>query len=136
MNSKPQVNISRRYYCAQEKLWNAIAEGHLFIYTGAIKDRLSYEFKKGGKIHIEWNDGGAASAMDGEFLEVHPQEQIIFTWDTSDGIKSTVFLEVKNLGEYCEFNLRHEFPFGTATKDYDFGWDDAMYDLKKHIYKG
>jgi uncharacterized protein YndB with AHSA1/START domain len=97
---------------------------------------MSVDFKKGGKIHIGWNDGGAASSMDGEFLDLNPQDKIVFTWNTSDGVKSTVFLDIKSFPEYCEFNSRHEFPEGTATKDYDFGWDDAMYDLKKHIYKG
>ncbi|MBK7961759.1 MAG: hypothetical protein IPK04_11520 [Bdellovibrionales bacterium] len=74
MNTKTQVNISRRYYCPQSKLWRAIEEGHLFIYTGAIKDKVSFDFKKGGKIHIEWIDGGVESSMDGESIEITPRQ--------------------------------------------------------------
>lgn len=128
---KPEVNITRRYYVPQEKLWGALAEGFLFIYTGAVKETLKVDFKTGGKIYVQWKGHGD---MNGEFLEVTPQSKITFSWKTEDVANSTIFIDITNHNTYCEMNLRHEFPMGTDTKDYDFGWDDAMYDLKKHVY--
>jgi uncharacterized protein YndB with AHSA1/START domain len=130
---KPMVDISRRYYCSQDKLWNAIAEGVLFMYTGAIKEKARIEFKTGGKIHLEWND--STISMDGEFLEITPQSQIRLTWNTSAGVNSKVALQIKSVDAYCELNLHHEFPEGTDTMAYDWGWDDSLFDLKKFLYK-
>lgn len=131
---KPEVNITRRYYVPQEKLWGALAEGFLFIYTGAVKESLSVDFKTGGKISISWDKGCSGPEMTGEFLEVTPQSKITFSWKTAEVASSTVFVNITSHAGYCEMNLRHEFPVGTDTKDYDFGWDDSMYDLKKHVY--
>ncbi|MGE0633353.1 MAG: SRPBCC domain-containing protein [Pseudobdellovibrionaceae bacterium] len=129
----PEVNITRRYYCSQEKLWNAIAEGQLFILTGADQKTASFEFKKTGKISLNWND--YSTSMTGEFLEITPMSKVVLTWNTSQKVNSTVFLTIQPFEKYCELNLRHEFPSGTETKAYDWGWDESMYDLKELLYK-
>lgn len=132
----PEVNITRRYYCPPEKIWHAIADGFLFLYTGAIKEKTNSDFRVGGKIYVEWKPDLGGGSMQGEFTEITPHTKITFTWNTNEVKDSSVYLEIKDLGAYCELNLLHIFPKDVDTKEYDFGWDDAMYDLKKHIYRG
>jgi uncharacterized protein YndB with AHSA1/START domain len=134
MNSST-VNITRRYYCDPEKLWSALADGFLFVYTGAIKDKLVCEFKVHGKIHVEWKPELGGESMDGEFLEIIPLQKIVFSWNTNlvTGTKVTVLMNRQS--DYCELTLTHEFPSGTDIKSYDHGWDDAMFDLKNHVYR-
>lgn len=133
MESTNNVSISRRYYCPSDKLWCALMNGYLFIYTGAIKEKLVFEPKVGGRFHIEWKLKDKILAQDNEVLEVIPFERMVFTWDSSGEERSTVTVELRKLQSYCELNLVHKFPEGTDTMEYDWGWDDAMYDLKKHL---
>ena len=68
MNQPFELNMSRLFKCSQETLFNAIAEGILFKKTGTLDDKSTFDFRVGGKLHLELGDN---EVVDGErILEV------------------------------------------------------------------
>jgi hypothetical protein len=50
------ININKEYNCDAKTLFQAISEGVLFKYTGALMDKLKMDFKEGGDLAIDWAD--------------------------------------------------------------------------------
>ncbi len=133
--SHSNLEISRRYYSAPEILWKALEEGYLLYFTGAIKDKSKIDFKVHGKIHIEWSPESCGGSMDGEFIEIIPLKKNVFSWNTPETLNSKVTISIFPQQNYCDLNLQHIFQTNLDTKEYDWGWDDAMFDLKKYLYR-
>src|SRR5947209_5349340 len=74
------LNLSRIFKCDARTLFEAVAEGALFRFTGARMNQSSFDFKVGGAIALAWSD---TDTMTGAFTEIRPYERIAFTCNLS-----------------------------------------------------
>lgn len=135
MNSQYNLNMSRIYKCDAKTLFQAIADGLLFKFTGAPMDKAKVDFREGGKFHLEWPK--ANGTLDGEFKQIVPHSKIVFTWptlskDTKEQISTLVTISIQENYGKSILTLKHEGFDGFITLNaHDFGWDDALGDLRK-----
>ncbi len=134
MEKKLNLSMSRIFKCDQKTLFQAIADGMLFKYCGAKMDKLKMDFKEGGLLHIEWNDGGPVS---GVFKEIKPHSKISFTWcfeaeELKKKVDTLVTVSIKENNGKSTLTLVHEgFENFKQVDDHNHGWDDAIQDLHK-----
>ena len=131
------INLNKEYKCDAKTLFNAISEGVLFKYTGAIMDKLKMDFREGGSLFIDWGD----SSMKGEFKTVKPFEKISFTWNIySEELKkelsTLVTITIKESNGMSVLNLVHEgIDSEKAKADMTWGWTDGLDDMYKTHFK-
>lgn len=129
------LSLSRIYKCDAKTLFQAIGEGMLFKFTGADMQKSKVDFREGGKFSMEWPK--AHSCLEGEFRNIVPYSKIVFTWptvgkDTNEPIATLVTITIKENDGRSILTLKHEgFDGFTSLNEHDFGWDDAMSDLRK-----
>lgn len=63
MQKVPNVNMSRIFRCDAKMLFESIAEGALFKFTGADMKKASMDFRTGGKLHLDWSDYGSCDGV-------------------------------------------------------------------------
>ena len=120
-----RVNISRVFNCDAKTLFNAISGGALFEFTGAKPASLKSDFKRGGKLHIEWDGAGP---VDGEFIEITPHGRIVFTWNYLSDVTNTfmntiVTVTIREAGGKSTLTLVHDgFSHGAQCEDHNDGW--------------
>lgn len=131
------INISKEYKCDAKTLFQAISEGILFKYTGALMDKLKMDFREGGDLVIDWGD----SSMTGKFTAIKPHSKIAFTWnfhspETKKDMSTLVTVTIKEEGGKSLLTLVHE-GIGTEKEkaDMTFGWTDAVEDMYKSHFK-
>jgi uncharacterized protein YndB with AHSA1/START domain len=131
------IDINKQYNCDAKTLFQAIGQGILFKYTGALMDKLKMDFREGGELFIDWGD----SQMKGKFTAVQPFEKIAFTWnfmadDLKKEMNTLVTITIKESGGKSTLNLLHEGIGSEKQKaDMTFGWTDAVEDLAKTHFK-
>jgi uncharacterized protein YndB with AHSA1/START domain len=127
------ININKEYKCDAKTLFQAIGEGVLFKYTGALMDKLKMDFKEGGDLAIDWGD----STMTGKFTSIKPYHLIAFTWnfhspELNKDVSTLVTINIKEEAGKSMLTLVHE---GIATEkqkaDMTWGWTDAVEDMDK-----
>ncbi len=134
MEKNLSLNMSRIFKCDSKTLFQAIAEGALFKYTGAKMDKLKMDFREGGALYIEWTEG---SPVNGEFKEIRPHDKIAFTWNYESKelgrqINSLVTIVVKEKYGKSTLTLVHDgFETFEQVEEHSHGWDDAIKDLQK-----
>jgi len=130
------INISKEYKCDAKTLFQAVGEGVLFKYTGALMDKLKMDFKEGGDLVIDWGD----SSMTGKFTSIKPFHMIAFTWnfyssELSKNVSTLVTINIKEEAGKSLLTLTHE---GITTEkekaDMTWGWTDAMEDMDKSYF--
>lgn len=130
------LSISRIFKCDAKTLFESIAGGALFKFTGAENDSFRLDFKEGGTFHIDWKDSGHC---DGAFKEIIPYSKIVFSWndysqEKDSFFKSVVTISIKEINGNSTLTLVHEgFEKIADIESYDYGWDDALADLHKSL---
>lgn len=128
-----RVNMSRVFNCDAKTLFNAISGGALFEFTGAKPASLKSDFKKGGKLHIEWDGAGP---VDGEFIEITPHQRIVFTWNylsdvTNTFMNTVVTVTIREAGGKATLTLVHDgFADGAQCEDHNDGWSKTFTRLR------
>lgn len=118
-------------------VFRAISEGRLFMNCGADSGSMEIDFKVGGRYKIEFLAYGMTNG--GEFLEIIPNQKIVFTWsqDGNDNADTKVTVELKPQGEETLVSVYH---VGFKTKElanqHHGGWTGGLNDLGLEITEG
>jgi uncharacterized protein YndB with AHSA1/START domain len=131
------IDIRKEYNCDAKTLFEAIGQGVLFKYTGALMDKLKMDFREDGELIIDWGD----SKMSGKFTVVKPYEKVAFTWklfaeDLKKEMSTLVTITIKETNEKSTLHLIHEGIGSEKQKaNMTFGWTDAVKDMAKSHFK-
>lgn len=131
--------MSRIFKCGAKALFESIQDGALFKYTGADMAKTQMNFNEGGKFHLFWKDYGVC---DGVFKELKLNEKIVFSWECknndnkAENIGSLVTIVIKEKSGKSILTLVHENIEKYLFEDMNFGWDDALNDLRKSLNEG
>ncbi len=131
------IDIRKEYNCDAKTLFQAIGEGVLFKYTGALMDKLKMDFKEGGELAIDWGD----STVNGKFTSLKPLEKVAFSWNFTDEdlkkeMQTLVTLAIQEENGKSTLQLLHE-GIGSEKQKADLtgGWTDAVEDMGRSHFK-
>lgn len=130
------ININKEYKCDAKTLFQAISEGILFKYTGALMDKLKMDFREGGSLFIDWGD----SSMTGQFKTIKPYETISFTWNTfsqelGKELTTLVTITIKEANGKSVLTLVHDGIGSEKQKaEMTWGWNDGLDDMSKRHF--
>jgi len=82
-------------------------------------------------------DSNAAHPLVGEFLQVKPEEKLVYTWLWEDGISpgtTRVTVEFYDHGSSTEVILTHElFPNEEERQKHSHGWNACFDHLERYL---
>ncbi|MBL7670328.1 MAG: SRPBCC domain-containing protein [Bdellovibrionaceae bacterium] len=127
------LSIKKEYAVSTKILFDALSRGALFSATGALPDTLEFDFRVGGQYRVDWDKSQYAH---GEFIEIVPNEKIVFTWTGISTVgtfkDNVVTITLKSVaGERSELTLQHTgFDSDVVRKDHETGWNESLQNLK------
>ncbi|MDZ4677114.1 MAG: SRPBCC family protein [Oligoflexia bacterium] len=121
------------------EVFRAIGEGRLFLNCSADTELLKIDFKVGGKYSIEFLNYNMKNH--GEFLEIIPNQKIVFTWcqdyDSNPIPDTKVVIILKDVGGKTALTLTHTGFTDLENKDaHQGGWNGGLDDLREEISNG
>ena len=95
--------------------------------------KVTNDFRPGGKYAIEMSHEGAPVAIDGVYLEIVPPKKLVFTWNSSRGVKETkVTIELSPIAEGSRLVLTHELP-EEMLPEHREGWIECFDNLQTFL---
>jgi uncharacterized protein YndB with AHSA1/START domain len=122
-----ELNIEWPLAYAPAKVWAALAQGELFYASGAKKETSTIEFRKGGKLDLDYGKDGKES---GTFTSVVDGRSASFTW--GQGTSVTVDVEPDGAGSKVKLVHAH-ITSDKQYKDFQGGWQDGLQGLEKYL---
>jgi uncharacterized protein YndB with AHSA1/START domain len=126
--------MTRIFKCDRKTLFQAIADGALFECTTPIKSRSHIDFSKNGKYSLDWSDD---IKVHGEFVEIKPFEQVIFSWiyfskTTQTEVRTLVQVSIIENEGKSTLTLKHMgFTADDQLHSHFDGWDKALGQLRQ-----
>ncbi len=134
---KPEINIKQLIKATTSKVFKAIANGQLFLSTGATAQTMDIDFKIGGQYKISWKE---VYHCRGEFFEIVENKHILFSWikvhKEFEGCQNTVVsITLKPIDETTtELHLTHSgFTTDDFIHDHERGWISSLAEFSKSI---
>jgi len=129
--SKKTIELTKRFDAPAAVLFGAIKDGQLLKSTGVKPDSFKHDFRVGGAFSLEWSckEGSACS---GRYLEITPNQQVKFTWNSTGCEGATkeetiVTVTLKDHGKKTEMKLTHEgLITGISADDHLAGWTSSL----------
>lgn len=120
------------------EVFRALGEGRLFMNCGAEQD-LSIDFKVGGKYSIEFKNYGMKNQ--GAFLEIVPNQKIVFTWcqdfETNPTPDTEVVVELKEVAGGTAVTIIHSGFVDAENRDgHNGGWTGGLTGLGEEMVGG
>jgi uncharacterized protein YndB with AHSA1/START domain len=122
-----------------EVVFKSLQEGKLFMNCSADSNSIDIDFRIGGKYKINFKNHKVSNW--GEFLEIIPNQKIVFTWCQTFGPDqkpdTKVTIELQALGPKTKLVLEHTGFQDQSTCDNHFqGWNGGINDLTNEIENG
>ena len=138
-NNTYDLTVEKTILKSPAEVFRAIGEGRLFLNCSAGTETLKVDFRVGGKYHIDFVSYGMSN--NGEFLEIVPNEKIVFTWCqdpmASDKPDTTVTIQLKEQKGNTLLTLKHVgFKNEDRMKDHLGGWSGGLEDMGAEITQG
>lgn len=134
MSENLTLRLTEEYTVSAQKVFDAIADGRLFKYTGAKMEHTKLDFRAGGAYALVWSDTDKGQ---GTFTTIDPPKTVAFTWATpgaSGPMETRVTISIEPKGTGSVVTLVHEgFPNQATHDDCVGGWTDALQDLKRNV---
>ena len=93
---------------------------------------VTHELRVGGRLRVHMQSEEGDHIAVGEYLEIVPDERLVFTWSWETGVvKDTrVTVSLRDLGERTEIELLHEMlPEQDAVNKHTEGWTACLAQL-------
>ena len=138
-NKTHTVKLERTIAKPAADVFRAIGEGRIFLNCSAHQESMSVDFRVGGRYALEFRAFGVFNG--GEFLEIVPNEKIVFTW-SQDGEKNakgdtTVTILLREEKGKTHLTLIHEgFRDEETRADHEQGWTNGFDDLTAEMTEG
>ncbi len=138
-NKTYDLKIEKLIATSPANVFRAIGEGRLFLNCSAAHDTIKVDFKVGGKYHIDFVSYEKSNW--GEFLEIIPNQKIVFTWcqDPTPGSKpdTTVTITLKEESGKTKLTLTHVGFTDLELRDaHNGGWNGGLDDLFHEMIDG
>lgn len=86
------------------------------------RTKVTSDFRPGGKYMVEMSHDGAPVVIDGVYLEIVPPKKLVFTWNSSRGVKdSKVTFELSPISKGTKLVITHELPENMVPEHRE-GW--------------
>ena len=133
------VKVERTIERTASDVFRAIKEGRLFFNCSADTEASTIDFRVGGKYTLLFKSYGVT--QQGEFLEIVPDQKIVFTWCQSFEEPltpdTTVTIELIAEGKKTHLKLNHVgFKTKDSCDDHEGGWTNGLTDLIAEIQGG
>lgn len=137
------ITVEREISAPLAKVYELCAGPQFFLRVGAIPATGAADFRVGGKYYFactgcgEKHEGDGGDFVEGEFTNIEPNKQVVFTWNTSTQFGPTgetlVSMHFKAVGEgKTLITLIHSgFPSAETAKNHEEGWTDIFNTLQK-----
>lgn len=139
----PEFSITRTLDAPRALVWKAWTdETELAQWLrpfGVSTDSVSFDVRVGGRYRYTMtnDETGEQFPTGGEFLEVLPQDRLVFTWGEPDSpVESApvIALTFTPQGERTELILHLRGHHGQPGDGFVFdGWDEALTNLDRHL---
>jgi uncharacterized protein YndB with AHSA1/START domain len=104
-----------------------------FFCTEPGRTKVTNDFRPGGKYIIEMSHGEMPVVIDGEYLEIVPPKKLVFTWNSTRGVKdSKVTIELSPIAEGTKLVLTHELPEDKIPEHRE-GWIMCFDNLERFL---
>jgi len=129
-----KLRLMRKFPMTVEKLFEVCKNPSSFFGLMGDAQKGKVDFKVGGKYEIPTEKG----PLSGEFLEIVPNQKIVFSWNSSCGgesptrdTKVTLLFEADDESNISWLELLHEgLETESQQKSHRAGWDSVMKRLK------
>lgn len=120
-------------------VFKSLQEGKLFMNCSADSNSIDIDFRVGGIYKINFRNHGVSNW--GEFLEIIPNQKIVFTWCQTFGPDqkpdTVVTIELQAIGSKTKLVLKHSGFSDQSTCDNHFqGWNGGINDLAGEMENG
>lgn len=134
-----EVRVEKVIKAPAKVVFQALSEGRLFNNCGAAMDRMSLDFRAGGRYQLHFSH--AEVTVCGRFAEILPDRKIRFTWGdegSDSGFPlSEVLVELFPDGETTRIVIVHTgFQNKDQAEDHDQGWTAGLDDLDQELVEG
>jgi uncharacterized protein YndB with AHSA1/START domain len=136
-----EVRVERVLNSTPQTVFRALSEGRLFNNCGADGEKLEIDFRVGGGYRCFFANADILCC--GKFLEIVPDQKIVFTWGdvgSNEGFPRTqvlVELSPESNGSKTKLLIVHT---GFETKEdadsHDYGWGSGLDDFSKELTEG
>lgn len=138
-NSTYDLKVEKVIPKTTAEVFRAIGEGRLFLNCSADHESLKIDFKVGGWYSILFVSYGMKNR--GEFLEIIPNQKIVFTWcqdyDSNPTPDTKVSIDLKDLGGKTALTLTHTGFTDLESKNaHEGGWSGGLNDLSEEMTSG
>lgn len=136
--SKKTIELSKKFDAPAAVVFGAIKDGALLKSTGVKPESFKHDFRVGGEFSLQWTCT-EGSACKGRYLEITPNEQVKFTWNSTGCEGATkeetiVTVLIKDLGTKSEMTLSHAGLYaGISADDHLAGWTSSLDQLATDI---
>ncbi len=108
---------------------------------------VTNDFRVGGKFENRMNiipvgehkgcqttTGPATHVHTGEYLEIIPEEKLVFTWNSPSVTNTRVTIELRDLGDSTELTLTHELIETESLREgHTEGWNVCLTNLSSYL---
>ena len=136
--SGKSIEIKRQLKAGQDRVFAAFADKAAFSQWFKPGPHIelkviAFEFRKGGNLQLEFGeDGSEKMVMRGEFVQVHPNSKLAFTWTwdaphTDSGSLTLVEVSIAARGDFADLTVIHsKLPSSEARDRYMQGWTGCL----------
>ncbi len=133
------LKIEKMIAKSTKEVFKSLQEGKLFMNCSADSNSIQIDFRAGGKYKIDFKNHGVSNW--GEFLEIIPNEKIVFTWCQTFGPDqkpdTKVTIELQAVGSKTKLVLEHTgFQDQAACDNHFQGWNGGINDLTNEMENG
>ena len=144
-NSKAPVNVSKDFAAASDILYRAWTEpDQLKKWWKPMGNQLTEvntDLKEGGEIEYKFKSEGSENlVIRGEYLEVIPNEKLVYTWkwhvqdEALDDSEYTLTVNFKSADQRSSIQISQEDNNSRESiKPHQHGWDEALNHLAEYL---
>jgi uncharacterized protein YndB with AHSA1/START domain len=131
MTNKATIELTKKFNAPVAVLFDAIKDGQLLKSTGVKTESFKHDFRVDGEFFLEWTCTTAGSCI-GRYLQIIPNQQIKFTWnsrgcESSPSSETVVTVTLLDHGRTSEMKLVHEgLDAGFCFEDHFKGWTSSI----------
>lgn len=134
-----QVKTEKLIKKPASEVFQALKEGKLFMNCGSDSNTMKIDFRVGGKYEIAFKKHTLVNF--GEFLEIIPNQKLVFTWCQSFGADqkpdTQVLIELFEDGPQTKLVLLHTgFKTQEISDNHKGGWTDGVTDFAEQVQNG
>lgn len=134
-----QLKLEKIINRPASEVFRALSLGKLFMNCGAASDSIKIDFRVGGKYLIQFKNKTLENF--GEFLEIIPNQKIVFSWCQEFGPNqepdTRVTIELFELNAATRLVLQHSgFKDKAVCDQHEMGWTAGLNDMTTELQDG